>query len=132
MKNFKSVSDPRISIDGESVVFVMSSNGSKNIWIASTKNGEIKQLTSGIGSDEVPRWSPDEKTLGFVSNRYSKKHAYIDDWQIKTRSASKENQIYILPLGANIYPSTETNLKGIRFLSLEIQNFENLNFWQKM
>ena len=98
MKNLKSVSDPRISIDGESVVFVMSSNGSKNIWIASTKNGEIKQLTSGIGSDEVPRWSPDEKILGFVSNRYSKKHAYIDDWQIKTRSASKENQIYILPM----------------------------------
>ena len=98
MKNFKSVSDPRISADGESVVFVMPAADGKNIWIASTKNGETKQLTSGIGSDEVPRLSPDGKTLGFVSNRNSKNHAYVDDWQIKTRSPSKENQIYLLPI----------------------------------
>lgn len=98
IENLKSVTDLRISFDGENVVFVMSSNGSKNIWIASTKNGETKQLTTGIGSDEVPRWSPDGKTLAFVSNRYSKNHSYIDDWQIKTRSASKENQIYLLPM----------------------------------
>ena len=43
MKNFKSVSDPRISTDGETVVFVMSAADGKNIWIASTKNGETKQ-----------------------------------------------------------------------------------------
>ena len=98
MKKFKSVSDPRISTDGESVVFVMSAADGKNIWIASTRNGETKQLTSGIGSDEVPRLSPDGKTLGFVSNRNSKNNAYVDDWQIKTRSPSKENQIYLLPM----------------------------------
>ena len=98
IQNFKSVSDPRISLDGENVVFVKSTKDGKNIWLASTRNGGLKQLTTGAGADEIPRWSPDGKTLGFVSNRNSKNDVYTDDWQIKTRSSSKESQIYLLPM----------------------------------
>ena len=100
--NLKTPSDPRISPDGETVAFVLATRAGDdtrtNVWAVSATRNEQRQLTASPGSDTAPRWSPDGRTLAFLSDR-GKLHpdVYVDDWQIKTRTPSKEFQIYLLP-----------------------------------
>ena len=71
----KSVSDPQISPDGESVVYVVSEldratdKTNSTLWLIPTAGGEPKQLTTAPGTNNHPRLSPDGKTLAFVSSR---------------------------------------------------------------
>src|SRR3979411_2709307 len=37
------------------------------VWVVEAATGKSRQLTGGPGSDRQPRWSPDGKTLAFVS-----------------------------------------------------------------
>ncbi len=68
------VSDPQISPDGQWVAYTVATPDlaanhiSKNIWIVPARGGDPRQLTS-TGSDERPRWSPDGKTIAFLSSR---------------------------------------------------------------
>jgi dipeptidyl aminopeptidase/acylaminoacyl peptidase len=71
----KSVSDPQLSPDGKWVAYTVSTpslqdnRGVARIWIAEVATGRSRALTGGPGSDRQPRWSPDGKTLAFVSTR---------------------------------------------------------------
>jgi Tol biopolymer transport system component len=73
LRNFKFVSDPQISPDGSKIAFVVSDidydedKYLRYIWIADTETGNLKQFTYSQGADSYPRWSPDGKTLLFLS-----------------------------------------------------------------
>jgi len=69
------VSNPEISPDGESILFVKSivdvedDRYESHIWIVSVEGGKPRQFTHCVGSDSSPFWSPDGKTIYFLSNR---------------------------------------------------------------
>jgi dipeptidyl aminopeptidase/acylaminoacyl peptidase len=71
----KSVSDPQVSPDGKLVVYVMSeldrSNEKSNsdLYLVPVSGGEPKRLTTSTGADNHPRWSPDGRTISFLSTR---------------------------------------------------------------
>ena len=73
----KSVGDPQLSPDGKWVAYSVTENSLKDnrgiarIWLADVSSGQVRQLTAGPGSDRQPRWSPDGRTLAFVSTRES-------------------------------------------------------------
>ena len=72
---FGRVSDPQISGDGQWVAYVVdqydkATNGRRSsIWLGSLETGENRELTRSGKRDTRPRWSPDGKTLAFLSNR---------------------------------------------------------------
>ncbi len=92
------ISDVRISPDGQFVVYAMQRVERKtekkytNLWIVPTRDGEPRQFTYGDQSDGHPRFSPDGKTIAFLSNRGDKE---------------KPAQIYLIPLdGGEAHPLT--------------------------
>src|SRR5438477_10621711 len=71
----KSVCNPQLSPGGKWVAYTVTEQSLKDnrgiarIWLADVASGAVRQLTAGPGSDRQPRWSPDGRTLAFVSTR---------------------------------------------------------------
>src|SRR5688572_6922342 len=73
----KRLSDPRASADGRYVAFVLSdtdmeANRRRNdLWLLdrSAPDAAPRRLTQNAANDSSPRWSPDGKSLYFISGR---------------------------------------------------------------
>src|SRR2546422_537997 len=86
MFKFKRVSDPQISPDGKTVAYVVADvdlDGNKTssaIWLAATDGSTPpRPLTTSGKKDRHPRWSPDGKSLVFVSNRGGSTQLWLID-----------------------------------------------------
>ncbi|HEX4542040.1 MAG TPA: hypothetical protein VH114_02650, partial [Candidatus Acidoferrum sp.] len=76
------ISEPQVSPDGKWVAYTVSTpdldanRGVSNIWLVSTAGGAPAQLTQS-GHDSSPVWSPDGKTLAFLSSRSGDSQVYL-------------------------------------------------------
>ena len=76
------IAAPEVSPDGKWVAYGISTpdmeanRGVSNIWLVSTSGGDAIQLTQS-GKDSAPSWSPDGKTLAFLSGRDGTSQVYV-------------------------------------------------------
>jgi len=71
----RSVGAPQVSPDGKWIAYTVTTSdleeddSTTRIWMVSMEGGESIPLTAAEDSSWHPRWSPDGKYLGFLSNR---------------------------------------------------------------
>ncbi len=71
----KALSDPQISPDGRLVAFTVTSpslepdRNVSRIHLLELSSGDTWEASGGAGVERSPRWSPDGKTLSFISTR---------------------------------------------------------------
>src|SRR5271170_193486 len=76
------VAEAQISPDGKWVAYSVATpdmdanRNASNIWMVSTEGGAPIQLTQS-GHDSSPVWSPDGKTLAFLSSRAGESQVYL-------------------------------------------------------
>src|SRR5216683_5755065 len=98
---FKPVSKPRISPDGQRVAFVVTTVDKRtyeyrsSIWVVSTEGDEAKRFTAGPANAHSPSWSPDGRWLAFVSDREGESLGK-DEKEQKKRGKGKP-QIWLIP-----------------------------------
>ncbi len=69
------LSDPQVSPDGESVVFVKrqtdleANRGRTDLWLVGVDGANLRRLTSHQAADSNPRWAPDGGSVWFISTR---------------------------------------------------------------
>ncbi len=87
------VADPQVSPDGRRVAYVLQTTadeGTKytgDIWVVPSTGGEARPLVTNPANDRLPRWSPDGRTLAFLSNRSGKTQIWVlesegEPWQL--------------------------------------------------
>jgi dipeptidyl aminopeptidase/acylaminoacyl peptidase/tetratricopeptide (TPR) repeat protein len=84
----REVGDPRLSPEGAQVAFTVKSLDAKkdksdtDIYVVDRAGGDARRLTASPKAETSPRFSPDGKTLAFLSGR---------------EGAGKKKQVYLLP-----------------------------------
>jgi dipeptidyl aminopeptidase/acylaminoacyl peptidase len=98
------ISDPQVSPDGKSVVFVSratdlaANRGLNDLWLIGTDGAGLRRLTSHAAADVNPRWAPDGKTIYFLSTRSGSSQI----WQIAV-DGGEPSQVTTLPLDAGSF-----------------------------
>jgi dipeptidyl aminopeptidase/acylaminoacyl peptidase len=81
--DMESVSNPRISPDGSTVIFargfadMMRDQSQSNLWVIGLNGDRLRQLTDGPWNDSSPVWSPDGKRIAFLSNRSGSSQLHV-------------------------------------------------------
>ncbi len=78
----RSVSDPEVSPDGRRVAFVVTeppegAERNRDVWIVTVVSREVRRLTYTPAAESSPRWSPDGRTLAFLSSRGGAPQIYL-------------------------------------------------------
>jgi dipeptidyl aminopeptidase/acylaminoacyl peptidase len=80
--NRRFIGDLRLSPDGNRLAMVVSepvkgSTQRRNIWVYDIAASNLKPFTAAAKADTRPRWSPDGRTLAFLSDREGTSQIYL-------------------------------------------------------
>ena len=101
----KDVSDPQISPDGAWVAYTVSTpdtvkdEDNTDIWMASWDGKQQVQLTRSPAGEHAPRWSPDGRTLAFLSSRDDERE--VDQVWLLDRAGGEPERVTDLPGGVS-------------------------------
>jgi dipeptidyl aminopeptidase/acylaminoacyl peptidase len=82
LRSMHRVASPIVSPDGKWIAYSVATpdmdanRNASNIWVVPATGGAVIQLTQS-GHDSAPAWSPDSKTLAFISSRDGSSQVYV-------------------------------------------------------
>jgi dipeptidyl aminopeptidase/acylaminoacyl peptidase len=149
--NIPRISDPRVSPDGETIAYVLSVADWKadkrltHIWRVPAAGGDPVQLTYGADSEREPHWSPDGRSIAFVTKRNGEEAEQIfllpvagGEARPLTNHTTKVSDIEWSPDGSSIYfiaPDPKTDAQKAREKVKDDvyafdENYEQTHLWK--
>jgi len=149
--NVPQVSDPQLSPDGRTVLFVEAEASWKadkrirHIWKINADGSGLVQMTNGTDGESSPRWSPDGKNIAFIAKRGDEEANQIflispagGEARPITHNASAVSDIQWSPDGQSIYfraadPKTEQQKareKAKDDVFLFDENYQQQHVWR--
>ena len=113
------ISDSQVSPDGGRIVFVRrttdleANRGRTDLWLVDVDGANQRRLTSHPAGEHNPRWSPDGKTVFFLSSRTDRSQL----WKIKVDGGEAE-QVTHLPLNVGTFALSPDGTRLV--LSMEV------------
>lgn len=99
---FKRISDLHLASDGLSAVCVVSEikgpRRESHIWMVDTQRAALRPLTYSQESERSPEWSPDDRTVAFLSNRAGRTQVYVI-----ARDGGEARAVTSNPLGVSAF-----------------------------
>ncbi|MCC7255684.1 MAG: S9 family peptidase [Dokdonella sp.] len=108
--NIEAASDPQISPDGKTVVYVRRSNdimtdrARSSLWTIDVASGAQMPLVAGAGSYSQPRWSPDGSRIAYLSNAEDKSGTQLFVRWMKTGASARITSLPATPFGITWSP----------------------------
>ncbi|GAB4526462.1 MAG: hypothetical protein Kow0063_00750 [Anaerolineae bacterium] len=99
--------NPAVSPDGQSVVFMSFRGGNWDIYKVNIDGTGLSQLTTDTANDGLPAWSPDGDMIAFVSNRDGQ-------WALWVMDASGRNHRPLFDLGGTIDGQVQVDVRNAR------------------
>jgi len=115
---FRVATDPRLSPDGNLVAFTLQTvapgkDGYRNaIWAVDAAGGEPRRLTLGARHDTHARFSPDGRTLAFLSDR--RLHVEEEPAAGDAKDREDAQQVHLLPLAGGEATRLTDLPRGVR------------------
>jgi Tol biopolymer transport system component len=121
MEGVDEITNPTWSPDGSTIVFSGMSGGVSNLWALDLSTGRARQLTNDAFADLQPAFSPDGRTLAFVTDRagtdlaalrWGNYRIALMDW-----ASGEIRALQGFEDGKNINPQWTSDSQGFYFIS---------------
>src|SRR5690242_542883 len=102
----KRIVEPEVSPDGKWVAYTLrepkmeENKFVSHIWVISTEGGEPRQVTDHEKGESRPKWSPDGKSIAFLSSRSGSQQVWVfsvdggEARQVTSLSTEADNHIW--------------------------------------
>ncbi len=112
---------PSFSPDGKQVAFAALVNGLSDLFVYDLERESLRRLTRDAFADLQPAWSPDGRTIAFVTDRYSTHLATLDEGNYRLAAIDvATGETRALPCferGKNINPQWAPSSQSLYFVS---------------
>jgi Tol biopolymer transport system component len=113
--------NPSWSSDGNYIAFSALANGQSDLFIYDFQKDSLRQITKDLYSDLQPAWSPNNKSIAFVTDRFTTDLSSLNEGQyelaIYDLKSGRIDRVATFNDGKSINPQWSLDGKSIYFLS---------------